>query len=191
MQLVDIRTFGTDPFQRLAPRPVDRRRGLRLPHPASAMQEVVALFLQHLLEAAAQHLDVAVRQRLDHQREGAVQHRIRGHELGPIGPRFVQIGDVRITALVDPIGRPELAKRSVQHATVPDVVEAHGRRGDVRLQAGRGDAPLRVAHPEQLLVVGEALDERVETQLSDSPGAHSRITASRGTIIISTQRSSS
>ena len=72
-----------------------------------------------------------------------------------------------------------------------DVVEPHRRRRDVGFQARRRDAPFGVAHPQQLLVVRQTLDERVQTQVSDSPGPQSRMTASRGTIIISTHRSSS
>jgi hypothetical protein len=71
-----------------------------------------------------------------------------------------------------------------------DVVETHGGGGDVGFERGRGDAPFRVAHPEQLFVIGEALDERVKTQLSP-PGAQREMIAAFGTIIISTQRSSS
>jgi hypothetical protein len=71
-----------------------------------------------------------------------------------------------------------------------DVVETHGGRRDVGFERGRSDAPFRVAHPEELFVVREALDERVETQLSP-PGAQSGMMAALGTIIISTQRSSS
>ena len=71
-----------------------------------------------------------------------------------------------------------------------DVVETHGGGGDVGFKRGRGDAPFRVTHSEELFVIREALDEGVEAQLSP-PGAQREMMAALGTIIISTQRSSS
>src|SRR5439155_7122170 len=129
---------------------------------------------------------------LDHQRERAIEYGVGGDELTPVGPWRVQVRDAGKIALVaGAVGGSQLAQRPIEDPTVADVVEPHGRGRDVCLQTGRRGAPFRVAHPEQLLVVGEALDQRVETHLSGSPGPQSLMTASRGTIIISTQRSSS
>src|SRR2546428_2947322 len=66
---IDVRAFGPEPLERLAPGLLDGASGFRLAHPAPSMQVVIALFLQHFLEPAAQHLDVAVDERLDHDRE--------------------------------------------------------------------------------------------------------------------------
>src|SRR6266550_1373175 len=170
---IDVRAFGPEPLERLTPGLLDGASGFRLAHPAPSMQVVIPLFLQHFLEPTAQHLDVA------------------GDELRPVRPGPVEIRHVRVGPLVRPVRRAELSQRAVENAAVSNVVESHRGRRDVRFKAWRGDAPLRVPHPQQLLVVRETLDERVETQVSDSPGPQSRMTASRGTIIISTHRSSS
>src|SRR6266566_3091282 len=50
MQLVDVRVFRTNPLQRFGPRPLERGAGVHLLHPAPAMQRVIALLLEHLLE---------------------------------------------------------------------------------------------------------------------------------------------
>src|ERR1700737_4372052 len=54
MQLIDVTVFRSDPFHRFPPRAPDRRTRLHLAHPAPAMERVIALFLEHLLEPAAQ-----------------------------------------------------------------------------------------------------------------------------------------
>src|SRR6266480_887069 len=50
LQFVDVRVFRADPFQRFPPRALERGAGLYLLHPAPAVQGVIALLLQHLLE---------------------------------------------------------------------------------------------------------------------------------------------
>src|SRR2546430_2416544 len=191
LEPIDFRAFGPEPLERLTPGLLDGASGFRLAHPASSMQVVIPLFLQHFLEPAAQHLDVAVDELLDHDRERAVEHGVRRDEQRPVRPGPVEIRHVRVGSLVPPVRRAELSQRAVENAAVSNIVESHRGRRDVRFKAWRGDAPLRVPHPQQLLVVRETLDEQVETQVSDSPGPQSRMTASRGTIIISTHRSSS
>src|SRR5439155_1403489 len=142
-----------------------------------------------LLGEALQHIE---RRLADASRHGAPP---RAVPPGPIGGR---VGEPVIDPVLQDAGQvghavrtAELSQRAVENAAVSNVVESHRGRRDVRFKAWRGDAPLRVPHPQQLLVVRETLDERVETQVSDSPGPQSRMTASRGTIIISTHRSSS
>ena len=156
------------------------------------MHGVVPLLLEHLLETAAQNLDVAAGQCFDHECEAAVQYGVRGHEFRPVAPGSIEVRNIRVASgLVRDVRRAQLAQRPVEHTAVPDVVEPHGGCRDIGLQRGRGDAPLRIAHPKQLFVVGQTLDQRVEAQASASPGAQSWMMAAFGTIIISTQRSSS
>src|SRR6202171_3129435 len=96
LQLVDISVLRADPLHRLAPGAVDRRARVHLVPPAAAMQRVIALFLEHLLEPAAQNFHIAIGQPLGHQSECAVLPCIGGAELTPLRPGSVQIGHVRV-----------------------------------------------------------------------------------------------
>src|SRR6202035_145208 len=129
MQLVDVATLGPDPDDGIAPRLLDGSRRSRLTQPAVTVHRVVSLLLKHLLETAAQHLDIAAGEGLDHEREGIVQHAIGGDEGRPVRPGSIKVGNIRVGAwFVWNVRCTKLAQRPVQDAGVADVVASHGSR---------------------------------------------------------------
>src|SRR5437588_530532 len=193
LQLVDVRSLRPEPLDGLPPGARDRFPGVRLLHPAVAVKVVVTLLLQHLPQPGAQDLDLSPGEGLDHQGEGGVEHHVGGDELAPGAPGTVEEGEVAVASILAGPFPIELLEAAVEDPAVPDVVEPHRRRRDVRLKGGGGGAPLRVSHPKKLLVVRQAADQRLQAQESgpSSPGAQSVRSASLGTITSSTQRSSS
>src|SRR5207244_2380450 len=68
--------------------------------PAAAVEEVVALLHQHLAQPVLQNLDRASDAGLDHHRECGVEDRVGGHELAPLAPGLVEVGEVAKAARV-------------------------------------------------------------------------------------------
>src|SRR5438067_564872 len=149
LQLVDVRSLRPEPLDGLPPGARDRLAGVRLLHPAVAVKEMVTLLLQHLPQPGAQDLDLAAGEGFEHQGEGGAEDHVGGDELVPGAPGTVEEGDVAIASIIAVPFPIELLETAVQDPAVPDVVEPHRRRRDVRLQGGGGGAPLRIPHPEK------------------------------------------
>src|SRR5207237_8439056 len=78
---------------------------------------------------------------------------------------------------------------AIQDAAVSEVVEAHRRRGDVRLEGWGARCPFRIAKAEHLLVVRDAEDEVGEAQTS--PGDQRWMTSALRPMASQHQRPSS
>ena len=160
-----------EPLDGLAPGAPQRRVVDARAQPAAAVKEVVALLQEHLAQTVLKHLDRAADAGLDHRRERGVEDGVGGHELAPLRPRLVEVGEVaqlrgvRLAVGCAGIGAQRL-EASVEHPAVAEVVEAHGGCGDVGLQRGRARRPLGVAQAEHLLVVGDAQHQVGKTQTS-------------------------
>src|SRR5690242_7311216 len=85
MQLSGLAIGRPEPFDRLAPRPLEGAAVDSRAQPAPAVQEVVALLHQHLAQPVLQDLDGTTDAALDHRREGRVQDRSEERRVGKEG----------------------------------------------------------------------------------------------------------
>src|SRR5581483_11045900 len=93
VQLRGVTVRRPEPFDRLAPRLLERLRIDARSQPAPAVQEVVVLLAQHLAQAVLQDLDRTADAGLDHPGESGVEDRVRGDELAPCCPGLVEVGE--------------------------------------------------------------------------------------------------
>src|SRR6266487_6997346 len=83
-----------EPLDRFLPRSIQRFPVDAGAQPAAAVEEVVALFHEHLAKPVLQHFHRSADARLDHHGEGGVEDCVGGDELRPLRPRLVEVGEV-------------------------------------------------------------------------------------------------